>query len=286
MSRDPALHGDRAARTATQRRDAADVPAETSCSSTARSCPTVPSNIGPRTTPNYDQPRRSRASSPTPPPASASSPASAPRRSRSTSAPSSTPSTCASRTRRRSRGPPAAAGADRRRGRERLREPVRRRTPSAASTSTRSRSRCRSRRLTQRRPGARRTANGMIGVYASTLAPGAHRPRGAPGSRATKPPLLAGQRSDFRAGLAHGQPARERADHPDRPEGPLERHRARGRGAVPRRLPQPRRRRRARARLRRAGAADAARRRRRRAAHVRRAGPEHRDDSPSCCAST
>jgi hypothetical protein len=66
-------------------------------------------------------------------------------------------------------------------------------------------------------------------------------------------------RGRIQSGLAHGQPARERADHPDRQEGPVERQRARGRVALPAALPEPRRRGRAAARLGRAGPAVAAR---------------------------
>src|SRR5262249_6044965 len=73
-----------------------------------------------------------------------------------------------------------------------------------------------------------------------------------------------------------GHPARERAHHPHRPEGLLQRDESARRGRVPRRLPRARRRAGAPGRLGRAGAADAARGHRPAAAQVR--GAESRSE--------
>ena len=111
----------------------------------------------------------------------------------STSAPSSTPSTCASRTPRRSRWlRPPLPGADGGRGRERLREPVRHQRLQRLQRELDRRSRCRSRasRRTARRP-TWRTA--CVGLYASTLAPGAHRARRRARPRARGPAAAQGR---------------------------------------------------------------------------------------------
>ena len=94
-------------------------------------------------------------------------------------------------------------------------------------------------------PGA--TENPVIGVYASTS-----RQKVPRAPTTTERPTTTGPQ---RAGRAHGQSARERADHQHPAEGPVERDRPRGRGPVPGLLQEPGDRDRTRARVRGAGRA-------------------------------